>query len=376
MSKVLSSIACNLDLHLLAAALPLFEAEKVQAMEWSFDVLYHQPERPDWFEALVAAFSSERRLIGHGVFFSLFKAKWSTEQTQWLRDLQIISRTTPFDHLTEHFGFFTGRDFHTGAPLSVPFTPQTLAIGRDRLQRIQAACVCPVGLENLAFAYSLDEVRRHGDFLAQLLEPVNGFIILDLHNLFCQLHNFQLAFETLLALYPLEKVREIHISGGSWDVHLHDASQKIRRDTHDDNVPDAVFELLEKALPICPNLKYVVLEQMGTALQTEAERAAYRQDFERMDKIVARFNLNNQLRTIAPFLPRLDSTLAEQPLENTTLFEQQRQLSDILETSAHYQQAQERLRHSTLHQSAWQVEQWDEAMLHTALQIAQKWKGE
>ncbi len=96
----------------------------------------------------------------------------------------------------------TGQDFHHGAPLNIPYTASTLRIGRDRLLRIADACGRPVGLENLAFAYSADEVRRHGEFLDRLLEPVNGFLILDLHNLYCQVENFGMDFETLSAMHP------------------------------------------------------------------------------------------------------------------------------------------------------------------------------
>ena len=72
MAEIYSSIACNLDTHIWQAALPLFEQEKVEAIEWSFDTLYKFGEIPVWFTDLVTEFSSHRRLIGHGVYFSLF----------------------------------------------------------------------------------------------------------------------------------------------------------------------------------------------------------------------------------------------------------------------------------------------------------------
>ena len=217
MSKILASLACNLDDNVLLAALPLFEGEKVEAIEWSFDTLYNKRNIPDWFVELLNAFSAENRLIGHGVYFSLFLAKWSDSQQRWLDHLAKISSYFQFDHISEHFGFMTGEDFHKGAPMNIPFTKTTLEIGRDRLKRIYNACECPVGIENLAFAYSPDEVKRHGHFLEALIEPVNGFIILDLHNVFCQVKNFDISPEEILEYYPLNKVSEIHISGGSWE---------------------------------------------------------------------------------------------------------------------------------------------------------------
>ncbi|WP_246269322.1 DUF692 family multinuclear iron-containing protein [Chitinophaga oryzae] len=371
MSKLVSTVACNLDNNILAACLPLMEAAKVEAIEWSFDALYAAENVPAWFEELLAAFSKENRLIGHGVFFSLFSGRWLPEQQQWLDHLKTVSRHYRFDHVTEHFGFMTGKDFHHGAPLNIPYTPVTLGIGRDRLKRMQDACGCPVGLENLAFSYSLEEVKRHGDFLNELLEPVNGFVILDLHNLYCQAHNFDLSFEALKDLYPLHRVREIHISGGSWDESEATPGKTIRRDTHDDAVPATVFNYLDKAIDLCPSLKYVVLEQLGSGLASEESRSAFRNDFLRMDQL-----LNSKNRTTAPlntFLPEAFQVPAQVP-EDETLYRQQLELSQILETAASFDAAMKALQASSLAHSAWQIENWDPAMIETAAKIAQKWK--
>jgi hypothetical protein len=67
--------------------------------------------------------------------------------------------------------FFTGENFHCLAPLPRSYGTATLRIGQDRLSRSCEACRCPVGLENLAFSYSLDEVKRYGEFLEKLLDP-------------------------------------------------------------------------------------------------------------------------------------------------------------------------------------------------------------
>ncbi len=155
MPKLQAAISCNLDSNILLASLPLFEAEKIEAIEWSFDTLFKIKEIPEWFYELLQACSTANSLIGHGVYFSLFSGKWSKGQQDWLIQLKKISGQFRFDHITEHFGFMTGENFHTGAPLSIPFTKSTLALGQDRLKRISGAVNCPVGLENLAFAYTL-----------------------------------------------------------------------------------------------------------------------------------------------------------------------------------------------------------------------------
>ena len=374
MSNIHSAIACNLDANILLAALPLLEAGKVQAIEWAFDTIADPAGMPEWFTGLLEVFGRENRLVGHGVFFSLFAGKWTREQQQWLDRLKTLAATYHFDHVTEHFGFMTGADFHKGAPVSVPFTPATLALGRDRLMRIQDACGCPVGLENLAFSYSPEEVRRHGTFLDQLLEPVNGFLILDLHNLYCQVRNFNVRADELLTHYPLGRVREMHLSGGSWSDSQVNPPRQIRRDTHDDAVPAEVFALLESTLPRCPNLKYVVLEQLGSGLATEESRRAYQEDFSTMDRIVQRYAGRTAGRPPNAFLPLPPVAPAPVPPEDPQLHARQVALYTILETAADCAEAQNLLRASALAHSDWQVEQWEPAMLETALAIAQKWK--
>ncbi len=367
----MASVACNLDQNLLQATLPLFIDEQVEAIEWSFDTLYKVRNIPDWFVELLSAFGQEGRLIGHGVFFSLFSGKWSVEQERWLEHLKKVSGHFTFDHVTEHFGFMTGEDFHKGAPIGIPYNSTTLAIGIDRLKRIQDACQCPVGLENLAFSYSLDEVKRHGEFLDELIRPVNGFIILDLHNFYCQLHNFSLDAETLIRLYPLDRVREIHISGGSWDQTSLEPQRVIRRDTHDDAVPEAVFNLLQQIIPRCPNLKFVVLEQLGSALDTIERQQQFQADFLRLKSIVSVFGQSVPTNNFLPELP-----LGPGPVvaENTLLASQQQELSDILENASDYENAVALLATSNLAHSDWKVEEWSPHMLETAMRIAQKWK--
>lgn len=371
---ILASLACNLDSDILTAALPLLEEGRVDALEWSFDALFQHNDLPEWFTELLHTYGKQQRLVGHGVFFSLLSSRWMPEQQQWLAQLKQVSARFAFDHITEHFGFFTGPNFHSGAPLPVPYTGTALRIGRDRLHRVYDACRCPVGLENLAFAYSLDEVQRHGEFLEKLIAPVNGFIILDLHNLYCQLHNFAVSYEALIDLYPLDRVREIHISGGSWEDSGVLPNLKVRRDTHDDAVPAEVFRLLALTMPRCPNLKFVVLEQLGTGLRSESSKARFRHDFQQMAGLVEQHRAGLPGRYPArSFCPAQLPVLGPAP-EDRQLHEQQMQLSAILGSAPTFEEAHRRLHASSLANSAWNIEAWEPHMLETAVRIAQKWK--
>jgi len=367
---MLATIACNFDKDILAATLPLFEAAEVEAIEWSFDTLYFHRNIPTWFGELLDAFGAEDRLIGHGVYFSIFTSKMSQDQFKWLENLSRKSKRFNFNHITEHFGFMTGEHFHNGAPVSLPLNNTTLRIGQDRLMRLSSASEKPVGLENLALAYSLDDVKIQGSFLKKVLEPVNGFIILDLHNLYCQCHNFDVDYQVLLQSYDLTLVREIHISGGSWESSNYLADKKVRRDTHDDRVPKFVFEMLEYTIPLCENLKFVVLEQIGPALKEIQNQLQFQNDFKQMKsylKAIQKTEIKNEFKPPAFQIPAA-------PFEDMAFLKEQKTMTHILETATSVSNARALFKETGLNESDWQVKYWEDHMLDTAIQIAQKWK--
>jgi uncharacterized protein (UPF0276 family) len=76
---------------------------------------------------------------------------------------------------------------------------RAVAVGVDRLRRMHRAAggATPVGLENLALAMGMDDVLNQGPFLAAMLDQLGdqGMMLLDLHNLYCQIVNFDLSAE-------------------------------------------------------------------------------------------------------------------------------------------------------------------------------------
>jgi len=267
--KPLVGLSLMLAPDFVSATLPLFEAGEVEVLEWSFDTVWGTGA-PDWAAELLDHFAGQDRLLGHGVTYSPMTARFSERQRRWLERLTQECQERSYRHVSEHFGFVSAGSFHDGAPLPVPRTPEALRLGRDRLERMADACGgLRVGLENLAFAFSARDVLDQGAFLADLLEPVDGFLLLDLHNLYCQAANFAIPAHTLLDDYPLDRVTELHVSGGSWSEW---DGGRIRRDTHDGAVPRDVFELLPDVLTRCPHVEYVILERLGGSLGDRATR--------------------------------------------------------------------------------------------------------
>lgn len=367
-------IALMPEAEFIASALPLFEGGEIDVLEWSFDTIAKQSHEPAWLPVLLQEYSERGRLLAHGVRYSLLSGDFSERQHAWLKQTEAELKRYPYRHITEHFGFMTSEHFHKGAPLPVPLNSQTLAIGRDRLQRLQQVACIPVGIENLAFAFSAAQVKEQGDFLEKLIAPIDGFLILDLHNLWCQAVNFGTDAETLIRSYPLHKVREIHLSGGSWST-VSSRNHPVRRDTHDEALPEEVLRLLAYALPLCPNTEAVIFERLGNTLASRAEQTGFAEDYRAIRQLVERVCAGKEspVESIrALFLPPKEhSTL---PQISKSLKAQQELLVSLLANSEDLSHTIEKLRkQQVLIQGDWQPERWTPEMIETAIRLLKKW---
>ncbi len=268
------------------ASAELFENGRIEAVEWSFDIISTDSIVEPWFIEILDCFSKSDALTGHGVNLSPLSARFSERQEEWLYRAQEEFRSRKYVHASEHFGFSEAGPIAHGAPLAVPMNPESLRRGKEMLKRYADATQCPVGLENLAFAFCLDDVKRQGDFIDNLISEVDGFLLLDLHNIYCQVENFGIQELELLNSYPLSKVREIHISGGSWTESVSGKRVAVRRDTHDDDVPQEVFSLATLALKLCPNIEFAFLERLGHTMLDAESQQKFREDFETMEEIL------------------------------------------------------------------------------------------
>lgn len=264
----------------------LFAQDKVDALEFNFDQPLNGVVLAPWCQDLLDKFSSAGALIGHGVNLSLLSAQFTKRQQDWLKYTREEFKTRRYVHASEHFGFSEAGPIAQAAPLAVPMDAQSLYVGKEMLKRYADATQCPVGLENLAFAFSLDDIKKQGDFIDQLISSVDGFLLLDLHNIYCQVANFDLDALELLHSYPLSKVRELHLSGGSWSPSVSGKRLAVRRDTHDEAVPQEVFNLTALALKLCPNTQFVILERLGNTMLEPELQAEHRDDFDTIREIL------------------------------------------------------------------------------------------
>jgi uncharacterized protein (UPF0276 family) len=314
-----------------SATAPLFLEEAVDVLEWSFDTGWGRP-MPDWAEALLDFYAGAGRLLGHGVHFSPLSATWEPRQDRWLEGLAREVARRRYIRVSEHYGFMTAPPFQRGAPLPLPRSQATLAVGRDRLARLHDVARCPIGLENLALAWTRDEALLHGGWLGGLLEREDDFVVLDVHNLHCQIENFEVSLSDVLGAVPVERVREIHVSGGSDLPPWPNGRDRVRCDTHDDRIPEPVFDLLRRALECCPNVLAVIFERLGGTIRDETAAETVRDDFRRVRSIVSAASparhveagspgvkvVEDDLRALAAFQSALLAALVEGQSEGDT----------------------------------------------------------
>jgi hypothetical protein len=254
-----------LEPDFLVATEPLFADELVGAISLSIDFAWMRT-MPDWATAIVAEYAAAGALYGHAIHFSPFTAAASVHQDRWLDDFRAAQRlghVPPLGLLSAHFGLGLVPGYRRGAPLPAMRSRASLDVGRRELARLAAAGPFGVGLENLAVAFSPEDCLEQGPFFEELLAEVDGFVTLDVHNVYCQARNFGLDPHALLATYPLARVRELHVSGGSVGRSPAEPTRDVRQDTHDDEIPAEVFGLAAWVVARSPALEAVFFERLG-----------------------------------------------------------------------------------------------------------------
>lgn len=363
MRKALLGLSMMAEPDFVTAILPLLENNEIEVLEWSFDTFYGV-EEPQWLSNLLNFYAENNRLMGHGVYYSLLNAVWTDRHHEWLENLKKETQKRRYTHITEHFGFMNTENFHQGIPLPLPLNAVTLQTGKDRLQRLQNVLDVPVGIENLAFSFSKQDVEEQGEFLSRLIEDVDGFIILDLHNIYCQAHNFEIDMKELIRLYPLDQVKEIHLSGGSWQESIYSKDKYVRRDTHDDCIPEEIFQILPYVLKQCKNLEYVIIERLGNTIGAEKDKASFIKDFRRAKKIIDAI----ELPLLTNHWIKKEKKIVE-PFEDHLLFEDQKKLTQLLCES----NTPEDIMTEKFHY--FKSEDWNKEMINTAKNIIKKWNS-
>jgi uncharacterized protein len=205
-----------------------------------------------------------RPFVAHGVGLSVggSTAADGPRRRAWLG--RIAQDHAAFDFLwyTDHLGVSAPGGLALTLPLPLPFTPAA-ATGVARQLRALQAIVADVGFENTAHYFLLGDPLDEPAFIARCLGGPRTHLLLDLHNVHTMAVNLGFDAGVYLDRLPLDRVIELHVSGGSESSpRWLPSGRTMRLDSHDGAVPEEVWALLDRVVRRCPNLRAVVLERL------------------------------------------------------------------------------------------------------------------
>lgn len=184
---------------------------------------------------------------------------------------------------SEHLAFVRAGGWEIGHLAAPPRTAATVDGALENLHRLGKAVGALPALENIA---SLVDPPGSGmsepDWTRAILAGSDCPMLLDLHNLYANAVNFGFGPEAYLRAFPLDRVRQVHLSGGHWipepaEQASHPGARRLL-DDHVHDVPDPVYGLLEILAAEAEAPLTVVIERDGQfpafgALLEQVDRA-------------------------------------------------------------------------------------------------------
>jgi uncharacterized protein (UPF0276 family) len=300
MGRPLVGISLHADLEFLEHVRKVVE-RRAEILEVTPETLWRAtPDggiRENDYHAIFADIRRQRAVpfIAHGVEWSPGTAEDAAgggvarRTRQWLEQVRRDHATFDFLWYTEHLGFNAAGDLHAALPLPLPFATEAAAATRARLELLRSV-VPVVGFEN-SVNYAFLGGWHALDLEPAFLTAVAGndlHLLLDLHNVYTECRNEGRDPFAWVEALALDRVIEIHLSGGSEsEAGWVRGGRVFRLDGHDGPVPDEVWALFEHVLPRCPRLRAVIVERMTGTLDAASARA-YADELERAREVVER----------------------------------------------------------------------------------------
>lgn len=245
---------------------------------------------PNGFHAMFRARACEldKRCIAHGVAFSLGSARPDPmRREQWLARIREDRAAFGFEWYTDHLGATEVDGRSLVLPLPLPHVEAAAVRVRASLSALQTV-VPDVGFENSVFYAQTGGAFDEPAFIARCLSAPRTHLLLDLHNVWMTAVNAGFDPDRWIESLPLERVIEVHVSGGNVsDPAWLPSGRVLRLDSHDTAVPEDVWKLAERWIPRCPNLRALTLERMEGTVDDDAV-PILREELVRARKLVQR----------------------------------------------------------------------------------------
>ena len=181
----------------------------------------------------------------HGVGLSIGSMQ-PLDRAHLARLKTLCDRYQP-ESFSEHLAWSTHDSVFLNDLLPLPYTQETLRHVAGHIDEVQDALGRQMLLENPAiYVLFAENTIEETAFLAEIAHRTGCGLLLDVNNVFVAATNHNLNPSDYIARFPLEAVREIHLSGHSETVDERGAPLLI--DSHDTPVRDPVWALYQTVI--------------------------------------------------------------------------------------------------------------------------------
>ncbi|MBS0288633.1 MAG: DUF692 family protein [Proteobacteria bacterium] len=150
---------------------------------------------------------------------------------------------------SEHLAFVRAGKIELGHLAAPPYTKHTLEGLLKNLKHVKECVGCLPLLENVATLFlPPGSTMTEPVWISEIIKQTGCYLLLDLNNLYTNAINFNLDPFDYLYQFPLEMVKLVHLSGGTWidePVPFKTLAGKRMLDDHFHDIPDIVFDLLK-----------------------------------------------------------------------------------------------------------------------------------
>ena len=183
-------------------------------------------------------------VVAHAVSLSLGGA--DRPDAARVGHLAAVAQAVDAPLVSEHVAFTRAGGLDSGHLLPVPRTRDALDVLVDNVREAQDGLPVPLALENIAALLDWPDAElTEGQFLAELVERADCWLLLDVANLHANARNLGTDVGAFLDVVPLERVAYVQVAGGV----EHDG---VYHDTHAHAVPPPVLDVLAQ---LCARLQ-------------------------------------------------------------------------------------------------------------------------
>ncbi|WP_267551206.1 DUF692 domain-containing protein [Rhizobium rhizogenes] len=210
----------------------------------------------------------------HGVGLSI--GSMQPLDADHLARLKIVCDRYEPESFSEHLAWSTHDTTFLNDLLPLPYTEATLAQVCAHIDEVQTLLGRQMLLENPATYLLFEESTiEETEFLAETVRRTGCGLLLDVNNVFVAATNHNMDPRAYLNRFPVQWVREIHLSGHSETTD--DAGAPLLIDSHDTPVKDPVWKLYEELIartgPIASLVEWDNDVPEWPVLRAEAEAA-------------------------------------------------------------------------------------------------------